>query len=126
MASSNLLDGRPHWRRQCEVGRENGDRDALLPLGEDHRDVDAPALLVELDRARKALCGRAGGQVHRANCLSDLDLVRHTRGFKRFREDRRMPVAAQRVLRQEWLAGLLLETIDKFLLALYWPIGDAE
>jgi hypothetical protein len=37
-----------------------------------------------------------------------------------------MALAAQRVLGQEWLTSLFLEAFDEFLLAFYWPVGDAE
>src|SRR5215471_7173315 len=116
----------PNRLRQCEIGRENGDGHPILPLRKDHRDVDAAALFVELDRAGEALCGGASGQVHRPYRLGDLDLVRRPTGFQSFRQNRRMAVAAERVLRQERLARSFLEAFDKFLLAFYWPVGDAE
>src|SRR6516162_174484 len=90
-----LLNRRPNRLCQREIGRENRDRHALLPLSEDHRHVDAAALLVELDRAREALRGGAGGQVHRPDRPGDLDLVGCATGFQRFDEYRRMAVAAK-------------------------------
>ena len=81
MASPKLLNRGPNGRRQGQIGREDGDRHALLPLREDHRHVDAAALLIELNWAGEALRGGAGGQVHRTDRLGDLDLVGGATGF---------------------------------------------
>src|SRR5690242_9232761 len=49
--SDKRLHRRPERFGDRAVGRVDGDRLAFLPLGEDHRHADAPAFVVELDRA---------------------------------------------------------------------------
>src|SRR5262249_3833846 len=126
LTSSNPLNRWPNRRCQGEIGWENGGRHALLPLCEDHWHVDAASLLVEFDGTGEALRGRTGGQVPCTDRVGDLDFVGGRSSFQRFCQDRRMAITAQRVLGQEWLAGLFLKALDEFLLAFYWPVGNAE
>src|SRR5437763_6396842 len=86
------LNRRPERLGKGAVLRIDGDRDALLPLGEDHRHILPTPSLIKPYRPREGKCSRTGGQVHFADCISHFQLVGGTRGFQRLLQDPRMAV----------------------------------